>query len=163
MSIKAWIAEPIRALERGALRLMAALSKRPARPERGGEELPPKLPRHVAIIMDGNGRWAKKRSLPRAAGHSAGVEALRGIIRACDDWHIKALSIYVFSTENWSRPQDEVGALMGLLLRSIAAEIDELHEKNACIRVLGDLDGLPGPQRDALNGAADRTRHNGRP
>ena len=90
------------------------------------KQLPPvHMPRHVAIIMDGNGRWAQNRGLPRSAGHAAGTEALRDIIRASDDWGIKALSIYAFSTENWARSKEEVSALMGLLLKYFASEIDE--------------------------------------
>ncbi len=119
-----------------------------------------RLPRHIAVIMDGNGRWATRRSLPRSAGHSAGVEALRGVIRECDHLGIGALTIYAFSTENWKRSQDEVGALMGLLLKYFSSEIDELHEKGVCIRILGDVQGLPAPQREAVNAAMDKTREN---
>lgn len=121
---------------------------------------PENLPRHVAIVMDGNGRWAQKRGLPRSAGHSAGTEALRGIIRASSDWGIHSLSIYAFSTENWGRPGDEVGALMGLLLKYFASEIDELDEKNVRILILGDVSGLPAPQREAVTRAMDRTKDN---
>ena len=121
--------------------LPARFRKEGGAPSGAGEQLPPRLPRHVAIIMDGNGRWAKRRGLPRTVGHSAGTEALRGIIRASDDWGIEALTIYAFSTENWARPQDEVGALMRLLLQYFASEIDELDEKNVCIRILGDVAG----------------------
>ena len=125
------------------------------------KQLPPdRMPTHVAIIMDGNGRWAQNRGLPRSAGHAAGTEALRDIIRASDDWGIKALSIYAFSTENWSRSHEEVSALMGLLLKYFDSEIDELDEKNVCIRILGDIDGLPEPQREAVNKAMNRTRNN---
>ena len=127
----------------------------------GAAALPPeKLPRHVAIIMDGNGRWAQSRGLPRSAGHAAGTEALRDIIQASDDWGIEALSIYAFSTENWSRSREEVEALMGLLLKYFASEIDELDEKNVCIRILGDVNGLPAPQREAVCKAMERTRRN---
>ncbi len=122
--------------------------------------LPEKLPRHVAIIMDGNGRWAQKKGLPRSAGHAAGTEALRDIIRATDDWGIAALTIYAFSTENWSRDKDEVQALMSLLLRYFNSEIDELDEKNVRITVLGDVENMPSPQREALIKAMDRTREN---
>ena len=124
-------------------------------------QLPPDhMPTHVAIIMDGNGRWAQNRGLPRSAGHAAGTEALRDIIRASDDWGIKALSIYAFSTENWARSKEEVSALMSLLLKYFASEIDELDEKNVCIRILGDIDGLPEAQREAVQNAMDRTRNN---
>ena len=122
--------------------------------------LPEKLPRHVGIIMDGNGRWAQNRGLPRSAGHAAGTEALRDIIQACDDWGIFALSIYAFSTENWARPKDEVGTLMSLILRYFQSEIDELDEKGAVIRIIGDVDGLPDKQREVVNRAMERTKHN---
>lgn len=125
------------------------------------QALPPdRLPRHVAIIMDGNGRWASARGLPRSAGHAAGTEALRDIIRASDDWGIECLTIYAFSTENWARSKDEVGALMSLLLRYFASEIDELDEKNVRIHILGDVAGLPAPQRDAVERAMARTKDN---
>lgn len=119
-----------------------------------------RIPAHIAVIMDGNGRWATRRSLPRSAGHAAGVEALRAIIRECDALKVKALTIYAFSTENWTRSKEEVSALMGLLLKYFSSEIDELCEKKVCIRILGDVDGLPAPQRDAVNAAMDRTRGN---
>lgn len=122
--------------------------------------LPEKLPRHVAIIMDGNGRWAQKKGLPRSAGHAAGTEALREIIRSTDDWGISALTIYAFSTENWSRDKEEVRALMSLLLRYFNSEIDELDEKNVRITILGDVDGMPSPQRETLISAMERTREN---
>ena len=125
------------------------------------QALPPsKLPRHVAIIMDGNGRWAQSRGLPRSAGHASGTEALRDIIRASDDWGIEALSLYAFSTENWARSKEEVSALMALLLKYFASEIDELDEKNVRITILGDIDGLPDPQREAVTNAMERTRDN---
>ena len=125
------------------------------------QALPPsKLPRHVAIILDGNGRWAQSRGLPRSAGHASGTEALRDIIRASDDWGIEALSLYAFSTENWARSKEEVSALMALLLKYFASEIDELDEKNVRITILGDIDGLPDPQREAVTNAMERTRDN---
>jgi len=125
------------------------------------KQLPPvHMPRHVAIIMDGNGRWATNRGLPRTAGHAAGVEALRDIIRASDDWGIAALTIYAFSTENWARSKEEVGALMSLLLKYFASEIDELDQKKVCIRILGDVNGLPEAQRDAVCSAMERTQEN---
>ena len=125
------------------------------------QQLPPDhLPRHVAIIMDGNGRWAQKRGLPRSAGHAAGTEALRDIIRASDDWGIEALSLYAFSTENWARSKEEVSALMGLLLKYFNSEIDELDQKNVRILILGDVDDLPEEQRNAVNNAMARTADN---
>ena len=110
--------------------------------------------------MDGNGRWAKKRLLPRAAGHRAGVEALRAVITHCDELGIEALTVYAFSTENWARSREEVGALMALLLEYFTREIDELNRKNVRILILGDVDGLPEKQRDAVRAAMQRTRAN---
>lgn len=121
------------------------------------------LPRHVAIIMDGNGRWAQRRGMPRTFGHKAGVEALREIIRHTDDLGIEALTIYAFSTENWKRSAEEVGALMGLLLEYFTRELDELNRKNVQIRILGDIDGMPRGlerQQAALHAAIERTRNN---
>ena len=118
------------------------------------------LPRHVAIIMDGNGRWAKAHKIKVALGHRKGVEALRSIIRESSDLGIEALSLYAFSTENWKRDPGEVEALMGLLLEFFTSEIDELHEKNVCIRILGDKDGMPEKQRAALFNAEARTADN---
>ena len=118
------------------------------------------LPRHIAIIMDGNGRWAQRRLLPRAAGHRAGVEAMRQVITRCDELGVDALTVYAFSTENWARSREEVGALMSLLLEYFTREIDELHRKNVRILILGDVDGLPQKQRDAVRAAMERTRGN---
>ena len=118
------------------------------------------LPRHVAIIMDGNGRWAKQHKIKIALGHRTGVEALRAIIRESSDLGIEALSLYAFSTENWKRDPAEVEALMGLLLEFFTSEIDELDDKNVCIRILGDKDGMPEKQRQALINAETRTQSN---
>ena len=120
----------------------------------------PSLPRHVAIIMDGNGRWAKQHKIRVALGHRRGVETLRAIIRESSDLGIEALSLYAFSTENWRRSPDEVEALMGLLLEFFTSEIDELDEKNVRIRILGDKQGLPDLQRAAVISAEERTRNN---
>lgn len=122
-----------------------------------------KLPRHVAIIMDGNGRWAQRRGMPRTFGHKAGVEALREIIRCSSDLGIEALTIYAFSTENWRRSAEEVGALMGLLLEYFTKELDELHREHVRIRILGDIGGMPAGlerQQAALRAAVERTREN---
>lgn len=125
------------------------------------QALPPDtMPRHVAIIMDGNGRWAQKRGLPRSAGHAAGVEALRDVIRASDEWGIQCLTIYAFSTENWARSKEEVGALMSLLLKYFESEIDELDAKKVRITILGDVNGLPDAQREAVCNAMERTKNN---
>ncbi len=119
------------------------------------------LPRHVAIIMDGNGRWAKQHKLQIALGHRRGVETLRAIIRESSDLGIEALSLYAFSTENWRRDPQEVEALMGLLLEFFTSEIDELDQNRVCIRILGDKDGMPERQRQALVQAEERTKENG--
>ena len=99
------------------------------------------VPAHVAIIMDGNGRWARKRGLPRQAGHQAGADNLRRIIRACVDFNIKVLTIYAFSTENWGRPKTEVQALMRIFARVLDQETDELNANGVCVHHLGDLTG----------------------
>lgn len=124
---------------------------------------PEKLPAHVAIIMDGNGRWAKKKGRPRSFGHKAGVEALREIIKMSDELGIKALTVYAFSTENWKRSAEEVGALMGLLLEYFRRELEELNRKNVRIRILGDIDGMPKgteKQKAALHQAIEKTQTN---
>lgn len=119
-----------------------------------------KLPRHVGIIMDGNGRWAKKHKLNVAMGHRQGVETLREIIRHTDDLKIEALTIYAFSTENWNRSREEVSALMQLILDFFRSEIDELDEKNVRILILGEKDVFPPKQRDVLIEAERRTADN---
>ena len=119
-----------------------------------------KLPRHVAIIMDGNGRWAKKHKLNVAMGHRQGVETLREVIRHTDDLGIEALTIYAFSTENWNRSKEEVGALMQLILDFFKSEIDELMEKNVRILILGEKDVFPEKQREVLIEAENRSAAN---
>ncbi len=101
------------------------------------------IPNHIAIIMDGNGRWAKKRNLPRTAGHKAGVEALRDIISTSSELGIKHLTLYAFSTENWKRPQKEINALMELLVFFLNKEVMELHKNNVKINVIGNIYKLP--------------------
>ena len=119
-----------------------------------------RLPRHVAIIMDGNGRWAKKHKLNVAMGHRQGVETLREVIRHTDDLGIEALTIYAFSTENWNRSKEEVGALMQLILDFFKSEIDELMEKNVRILILGEKDVFPEKQREVLIEAENRSAAN---
>jgi undecaprenyl diphosphate synthase len=101
------------------------------------------LPSHIAVIMDGNGRWAKARGLPRAEGHRRGVEAVRKTVRYAGDIGLRYLTLYSFSTENWSRPPDEVSMLMGLLRLYIRSDLVELHSRNVRIRVIGSPDGVP--------------------
>ena len=121
---------------------------------------PQGIPKHVAIIMDGNGRWAQSRQLPRSAGHRAGTDRLRGIIRISSDLGIESLTIYAFSTENWKRPSDEVGTLMNLLVEYFSKEIDELFSNNVRIRIIGAYQGLPTASRIAVERAMKRTENN---
>jgi undecaprenyl diphosphate synthase len=120
------------------------------------------VPRHVAIIMDGNGRWAKKRFLPRIAGHRAGVEAVRRAVKAAPRLGIEVLTLYAFSSENWKRPADEVSDLMGLLKHYLQSEIDELHENGIRLRFIGDHSRLSADLVDLLERAAARTAANTR-
>ncbi len=118
------------------------------------------LPRHVGVIMDGNGRWAKKRLLPRSAGHRAGMEALRGIVRFSHSAGIEALTVYAFSTENWKRPRTEIDALFALLEEYFHKEIDELDANGVRIRIIGDEAAFSGKLRDILEAAQNRTVKN---
>ena len=141
------------------MKLKTALSLALKKPPRTSDEFD-KLPKHVAIIMDGNGRWAKKHKLSVSRGHRQGTETLREIIRHTDDLGIGALSLYAFSTENWSRSEEEVAALMQLMLEFFASEIDELDAKNVRILILGDKGRLPEKQREVLKEAERRTESN---
>lgn len=118
------------------------------------------LPRHVAIIMDGNGRWAQKRGLPRPVGHRAGTERLRELIRFSSDAGIEALTLYAFSTENWKRPAEEKSVLFGLLIEYFNREIDELHENKVRISIWGEKAPFPENVRRALEKAEERTKDN---
>jgi undecaprenyl diphosphate synthase len=120
------------------------------------------VPRHVAIIMDGNGRWAKARHLPRVAGHRAGVEAVRRVVEAAPDLGIEVLTLYAFSSENWKRPADEVGDLMGLLRHYIRSEIDELHRNGIRLIFIGNYRALKPDLVALLDASAERTRDNSR-
>ncbi len=119
-------------------------------------------PRHVAIIMDGNGRWAKKRMLPRALGHKKGVEVVRNIVRAAGDFGIEALSLYAFSSENWKRPQEEINDLMGLLRTFIKSDIDEFAANNVCLKIIGDYHALAPDIITLIDDAMERTKDNKR-
>ncbi|MGE5422446.1 MAG: isoprenyl transferase [Ignavibacteriales bacterium] len=121
---------------------------------------PNKVPYHIAIIMDGNGRWANKRFMPRHAGHRAGIEALRRALEAVEEFGVSVLTVYAFSTENWKRPQEEVKHLMNLLLEYLANELKTLHEKNVKIRILGDQTGLNPEIRRELTKASKQTENN---
>lgn len=119
-----------------------------------------KIPEHIGIIMDGNGRWAKKRFMPRQFGHKAGAEAVRNIVKRCSELGVKYLTLYAFSTENWSRPQDEVSALMGLIVTYLKGEIKELHKEGVVIRTIGDISGLPEKPKKELEKAYEITKDN---
>ena len=119
-----------------------------------------RIPSHVAVIMDGNGRWAKKRALNRLRGHKAGIEAVREIIRCASDLGVRYLTIYSFSTENWKRPADEVDGLMELFAKTMLAEVDGLHDENVRVMTIGDLSVLPAETREAFREAWDKTCHN---
>jgi undecaprenyl diphosphate synthase len=121
-----------------------------------------KIPTHVAIIMDGNGRWAKRRGLPRQAGHRAGVENLRRVIDACVEFNIKILTIYAFSTENWGRPESEVRGLMRIFHRVLDQELDELNAQGVCLHHLGDLEGVDENLGEKILRAIEMTRNNNR-
>lgn len=118
------------------------------------------LPRHVAIIMDGNGRWAKQRRLPRVMGHNAGMKAMREIVRRSSDLGVEYLTVYAFSTENWKRTQEEIGGIFGLLVKYVNQDLDELHEENVRVNVLGDYSMLPKDAVEALGRTLFKTRNN---
>ena len=119
-----------------------------------------RIPEHVAIIMDGNGRWAQQRGLPRAMGHRKGVEAVRDVVRAAGDAGISYLTLFAFSSENWSRPEAEVTDLMGLLKAFIRRDLADLHSQNVRIRVIGSRENLRGDILPLLIEAEETTRHN---
>lgn len=116
------------------------------------------VPRHVAVIMDGNGRWAKQRGRPRLFGHRAGADSLRAVLRACRDRGVEYLTVYAFSTENWVRPADEVGGLMSLLKTFLKKDEHELHENQVRLRVTGRMDDLPKAVRAELERVMEATK-----
>jgi undecaprenyl diphosphate synthase len=121
---------------------------------------PEKLPAHIAVIMDGNGRWAKKRVLNRIKGHEKGAETVRMVVRACREIGIPHLTLYAFSTENWDRPEKEVSALMGLLKKFLAEEKAEMMENNIRLTAIGQIERLPADVRDALCAVQEATAAN---
>ena len=120
------------------------------------------IPAHIAIIMDGNGRWAKRRGLPRAAGHKKGVDTVRDIVEACAEIGVKYLTLYTFSTENWNRPKDEVSTLMRLLLSSLKARLRELDKNDIKLTSVGDLSSLPVEVQKQLRTDIEKTKNNKR-
>ncbi len=119
-----------------------------------------RVPQHVAVIMDGNGRWAKKRALNRLRGHKAGIEAVRETIRCASDAGVRYLTIYSFSTENWKRPEEEVSGLMELFAKTMLAEVDGLHEEHVRVKTIGDMSILPRETREAFEEAWEKTKDN---
>ncbi|MDR1057363.1 MAG: isoprenyl transferase [Coxiellaceae bacterium] len=120
-----------------------------------------KLPQHIAIIMDGNGRWAKKRGLPRIAGHKAGVESVRAVVKTCLEKKIEVLTLFAFSTENWERPKEEVNYLMGtLFLKVLEEEVSKLHKNNVCFQVIGDIKRLNKNLQQKIRAAEKLTKNN---
>lgn len=131
--------------------------------EREGQPFSPaagEIPRHIAVIMDGNGRWAKQRNLPRVAGHRAGMKTVKEIVKAADEIGVEVLTMYAFSTENWKRPREEVDYLMKLPQEFLSTELDELVERNVRLGMLGSKEGLPPHTLEALQIAEERTRDN---
>lgn len=118
------------------------------------------IPKHIAIIMDGNGRWAKQQGQDRLFGHASGVESVRATIKAAREFGVEYLTLYAFSTENWNRPKEEVDALMDLLVQSIANEVDELHENEIRLITIGDESKLPEDCQKSLNCAKEKTQKN---
>ncbi|MEH1837835.1 MAG: isoprenyl transferase [Nostoc sp.] len=119
------------------------------------------LPQHVAVIMDGNGRWAKRQGLPRIMGHKRGVDTLKDLLRCCQDWGIQALTAYAFSTENWKRPQEEVDFLMTLFQRVLRQELREMVEENVQIKFVGNLQALPRSLQQEISRSVEATKDNG--
>ncbi len=144
-------------------RVVTVMRPRPAAKALAELGVPPeRIPRHVGIIMDGNGRWAKARGLPRLAGHRAGTHNIRRVLEACIDFGIEVLTIYAFSTENWQRPQMEVEGLMRLLSLTIRKQLNELDANGVQIRHCGRLEGVDERLRRRIEEAVERTRHNDR-
>ena len=142
-------------MAKGALQATVRDKKLQERLRAGGE-----IPRHIAIIMDGNGRWAKKRGMPRIAGHSEGVESVRDIVSACGELGVRYLTLYAFSTENWKRPKEEVSLLMRLLMKALRDETDRLHSNNVRLRVIGDFAKLPQEVQNELLEDIQKTKGN---
>lgn len=135
--------------------------RKQSEPDNGYDQLnPDKMPKHVAIIMDGNGRWAQKRGLPRTFGHRAGAEALRAIVSTASEIGVGVLTTYAFSTENWKRPTEEVNMLMNLFSDYLDTEIDELHQNGVQLRFIGNLDGLADSLQNKMAYAREHTSAN---
>ena len=121
---------------------------------------PQRLPHHIAVIMDGNGRWAQRRGLPRIMGHPRGVDALRDLVRCCDDWGIQALTVYAFSTENWNRPQKEINVIMMLIEQFLRWELREFAQRQIRVELMGQLQDLPESLKQQTQRTMDKTAEN---
>ena len=121
---------------------------------------PEKLPHHIAIIMDGNGRWAEKRGSPRFKGHKAGVETVRSVVQLCGELDIEALTLFAFSSENWRRPKKEVGLLFELFLTALNREVNKLHKNNVRVKVIGELSAFPEKLQKRIKESMDLTQDN---
>jgi len=119
-----------------------------------------KIPAHIAIIMDGNGRWAKAKGVPRVAGHNAGMQAMKEIVKASSQLGVKHLTVYAFSTENWKRSAEEVGGIFKLVVKYVNSELAELHENNVRVRILGDYTAVPKPAVESLEKSLETTKNN---
>lgn len=126
------------------------------------DEMPARVPTHIAIIMDGNGRWARSRGLPRLAGHRAGTENLRRVIEACVEFGVQYLTIYAFSTENWGRPPEEVQGLLRILENVLSSELQQLYDQGVQLRHIGRLDGVRPSLREKVLDAVEFTKNNSR-
>jgi len=118
------------------------------------------LPQHIAVVMDGNGRWANRRHMPRVAGHKAGVNATRRIVENCAKKNIRVLTIFAFSSENWRRPEKEVSSIMALFVSTISAEVKKLHKKNVCIKFIGDRSRFSDKLQYSINESEQLTQDN---
>ena len=130
------------------------------KPQESEEKSEPSLPRHIAIIMDGNGRWAKRNNLPRYAGHREGVKSVRRIVESCKQRGIEALTLFAFSSENWKRPKTEVGLLMDLFLHTLKKEISRLHRNDVRVRFIGDRTAFPIKLQQIMDTSEETTRDN---
>ena len=119
-----------------------------------------KIPAHIAIIMDGNGRWAKSKGVPRVAGHNAGMQAMKEIVKASSQLGVKHLTVYAFSTENWKRSAEEVGGIFKLVVKYVNSELAELHKNNVRVRILGDYTQVPKPAVESLEKSLETTKNN---
>jgi len=119
-----------------------------------------RIPKHVALIMDGNGRWAKEHGVPRVSGHNAGMWAMKEILKDADRLGIKYLTVYAFSTENWKRTQEEIGGIFGLLVKFVASELKEINDNNVKINILGDYSAIPETAKKAVDKALETTKEN---